>query len=210
MLAVEGVTHRYGRGDYVLKDVTFRYPRSGVLAFVGPSGSGKTTLLGIVGGILEPSDGGEVSFGDATLTEQPTWIFQNPMVLAHRSAVDNAALGAYASGVRWKEALEAAARALDTFGLGHVTETRAALLSGGEVQRLVLARAEVYHTSLLLADEPTAQLDRHNSSLIAAALRRVSEAGATVIVATHDPLIADTADAVVTIENGAGTYVDRS
>ncbi len=205
MLKAVGVTHQYRHGPVVLDSVSFVYPRHGVLALVGPSGSGKTTLLNILGGILTPSHGGVVDRGDAP----PTWVFQTPNVLAHRSTVQNAALGALAVGVCWVDALADAMRTLDSYGLASVLDSRAKTLSGGEIQRLVLARAELMGTSLLLADEPTGQLDHDNTAMVASALRRLADRGTTVIVATHDPLVEAVADACVTIENAKATYVDR-
>lgn len=209
MLKVVGVTHQYRHGPVVLDSVSFVYPRHGVLALVGPSGSGKTTLLNILGGILTPSHGGVVDRGDAHGLAVPTWVFQTPNVLAHRTTVQNAALGALAAGVCWADALVDATRTLGPYGLASVLDSRAKTLSGGEIQRLVLARAELMGTSLLLADEPTGQLDHDNTAMVARALRRLADHGTTVIVATHDPLVEAVADACVTIENAKATYVDR-
>lgn len=210
MLKVVGVTHRYRHGPVVLHDVTFVYPRHGVLALVGPSGSGKTTLLNILGGILAPSDGGAVDRGVAYGSTTPTWVFQTPNVLAHRTTVQNAALGALAAGVPWAGALVDATNTLDSYGLAPVTDSKAKTLSGGEIQRLVLARAELLGTPLLLADEPTGQLDHDNTAMVVRALRRLADRGTTVVVATHDPLVEAAADACVTIENAMASYVDRT
>ena len=211
MLEVFGITHRYGNLPAVLSEVSFTYPRdSGILALVGPSGSGKTTLLGIIGGLIEPSDGGHISIGEAGEQMAPTWVFQTPNVLAHRTAVHNAALGALATGHRWAAAVRAADVALEAYGLRHVADRLARSLSGGEIQRLVLARAELFGTRRLLADEPTGHLDRANTVMVAAALRKVADAGTTVVVATHDPDIEAAADAVVQLEDARAGYVDRA
>lgn len=211
MLEVSAITHRYGSLPAVLSEVSFTYPRdSGILALVGPSGSGKTTLLGIIGGLIQPSDGGHVGVGETGEEITPTWVFQTPNILAHRTAVHNVALGALAAGHRWVAAVRAADAAIESYGLKHVADRPARSLSGGETQRLVLARAELFGTRWLLADEPTAQLDRANTVMVAVALRKVADAGTTVVVATHDPDIAAAADAVVQLEDARAGYVDRA
>jgi len=209
MLSVHRVTHRYGGGAPILREITFSYPRSGMLAVTGASGSGKTTLLAIIGGLIGPSDGGDMTF-DGGAVPEPTWVFQLPNVLAHRRAADNVAVAALASGASWAGALDDAHVVLDRYGLGHVAAARARTLSGGEVQRLTLARAETMGAPLLLADEPTGQLDHANTVMVAAALRRLADAGTTVVVATHDPSVSNMADATVALENATASYVDLS
>ncbi len=211
MLEAFRITHRYGNLPAVLSEVSFTYPRdNGILALVGPSGSGKTTMLGIIGGLIEPSDGGRISAGEAGEQMTPTWVFQTPNILPHRTAVENAALGALAAGKRWTAAVRAADAALEAYGLTHAANSKARSLSGGEIQRLVLARAELFGTRWLLADEPTGQLDRANTVMVAAALRKVADAGTTVIVATHDPDVEAAADAVVHLKDARADYVDRA
>lgn len=211
MLTAHRITHRYGNLPSVLSEVSFTYPRDrGILALVGPSGSGKTTLLGIIGGLIEPSDGGRVSIGSTGERMVPTWVFQTPNILPHRTAIDNAALGAVAAGRRWAGAVRAASSALEAYGLAQLASSMARALSGGEIQRLVLARADLFGTRWLLADEPTAQLDRANTIMVATALRKLADARTTVIVATHDPDVEAAADAVVHLEDSHAGYVDRT
>ena len=207
MLIASDVSHSYGKGHAVLSNVSFSFPGPGLLVVTGSSGSGKTTLLNILGGILSPSHG-EASFGGISASRlRPTWMFQTPNVLAHRTALDNAALGAVASGQQWQASLSSASQGLRRYGLSHVENKTARTLSGGEVQRLVLARAELSHARLILADEPTGQLDHDNSLMVAGALRRLADSGATVVSATHDQLVAGHADATITIVNGRASNV---
>ncbi|CAN5458518.1 MAG: ABC transporter ATP-binding protein [Acidimicrobiia bacterium] len=209
MLTVAGVTHRYGQGPAVLHDVGFTYTRTGMLAVVGASGSGKSTLLAIIGGLIRPSDGGEVTFPGAA-PDDATWVFQVPNVLGHRTAEANVAVGALASGGSWAAAVDAARGLLDDYGLAHVAIGKAGRLSGGEVQRVMLARAQAMRAPLLLADEPTGQLDHANTLMVAASLRRLADTGTTVVVATHDRSVSDLADATVELEDATATYVDRT
>jgi len=210
LLVAAGIGHAYRRNAPILRSVVFTFSGPGLLVIGGASGSGKTTLLGILGGIMEPSLG-EALYDDVPVsTCWPTWVFQNPNVLSRRSSVDNVALGGVGRGVAWLALTDIAMHALHRYGLGHVAQRPAGLLSGGEVQRLVLARAELSCSPFVLIDEPTAQLDHDNSLLVADALVRLAAAGATVVVATHDSAVAQRADATVSIVNGEAAYVEHS
>ncbi|MCP3878810.1 MAG: ATP-binding cassette domain-containing protein [Sulfitobacter sp.] len=205
MLIVDGIAHGYEKGQEVLRDVSFTFGTSGLLALVGASGSGKSTLLGILGGAIGPT-AGSYSFGHEA--KSFSWLFQTPNVLGHRTAVENVALGMVCRRSEWRSCMEEAKAALARYGLGHRERAKARELSGGETQRLVLARAEVAQSQVLLADEPTGQLDFENTRLVAAALRQLADAGALVVVATHDPAVSELADGVVSITNGVATYVE--
>ena len=208
MLTVSALSHQYSYGVPVLNDVSFQFVGPGVLALMGASGSGKTTLLNILGGTLSPTSG-TFDFTGPIADAQPTWLFQTPNVLSYRSTQDNVALGAMNTDLTWTEARYCAAETLERYGLEHRVSATARTLSGGETQRMALARAEISGNKLLLADEPSGQLDHSNTQLVVDALRQLADAGGTVIVATHDPVVSDSADAIVSITNGEATYVDQ-
>jgi ABC-type lipoprotein export system ATPase subunit len=175
------------------------------VALVGPSGSGKSTLLGVVGGLIPPDEGSvhRLPVGSPLVT----WITQTTSVLARRSVLDNVRLGLYATGTGPDEAIESATRALTAVGLEHLAQRRASSLSGGERQRLVVARALIAQPGLVLADEPTAQLDRQNADAMVDSLIDNRPRETTVVIATHDPLVAARCDRVLRIESG--TVLER-
>lgn len=153
-----------------------------VCALVGPSGSGKSTLLSIIAGMQDPLTGTVERDAD----ERVVWVFQNPYGVAGRSALDHVALPVIATGVRRAEAVGEAGSLLERFGLGHRAHARFSELSGGEAQRLMLARAVAARPGVMLVDEPTAQLDRATADDVNRTIGALAAAGATVIVATHD------------------------
>ena len=207
MLVIDGVSHRYRTGPPVLRDISLIFDQpAGILAFVGASGSGKTTLLGIVGKLIRPTEG-SVSFTAAGESSLVSWLFQTPNVLAYRTVIDNAAIGALATTPDWRAARDRASDVLERYGLAPLATAKTKTLSGGETQRLVLARAEMARAPLLLADEPTGQLDHDNTLMVARSLTELARSGTTVVVATHDPVVAAQADATLTITNGSGHYV---
>ncbi len=208
MLTATALSHEYDAGTPVLRSVSFEFAGPGILALMGASGSGKTTLLSILGRATQPT-GGTFEFTGPLAAAKPSWLFQTPNVMMHRSVSDNVALGAMSTGQKWEWARNEAAVVLARYGLEHRVTAKARALSGGETQRMVLARAEMAGSTLLLADEPTGQLDHYNTGLVVDALRKLADAGGTVIVATHDPAVAESADAVLSITNGETTYVDH-
>ncbi|MGW9022599.1 ABC transporter ATP-binding protein [Leucobacter chromiiresistens] len=153
-------------------------------ALTGPSGSGKSTLLAIIAGWTAPAEG-EVTM-DAV--ERVQWVFQNPHGVSRRSAIDHVVLPLIADGWRNADANERAAQICDRMGLGHLRDRRPfSTLSGGEAQRLMLARALVCVPDLLLVDEPTAQLDRSSAVAVNRAIGTIEASGGIVLIATHDP-----------------------
>lgn len=160
-------------------------------AITGPSGVGKTTLLSIIGGLLSPVEG-QVRFeGDAGVPPRIGWVFQTTNVFGNRSVFANLHSALVLIG---RDAAPAETRAVDAatkLGLGDRLHTKARKLSGGEQQRLGIARAIAQEPPLILADEPTGQLDDRNSQLIIELLVANRPANSTVVVATHDRLVAD-------------------
>ncbi len=174
-----------------------------VTALVGPSGSGKTTVLGLISGLLAPTSGSvwlETDNGERTPPQarHAIWVPQGGQLLPYRSVTDNAMLGALAEGSSLADAQRLAERALQSVGLAELRHHRAGLLSGGEVQRLAFARALTSSRPLVLADEPTASLDRRNAKSLIEILRHL-KFSAAVIVATHDELVMQAAARSITV-----------
>jgi len=179
------------------------------VAIIGPSGSGKTTLLALVGGLLR-SGGGRITLVDGE-RELPvrgnvSWVLQTVNVLSDRSVVDNIAVGAYADGLDREAALERARAALDAVGLAGQGHRDIRTLSGGEAQRAVIARATVSDRPVLLADEPTGQLDRDTSAAVIDTLLGAASAKITLVV-THDPAVAARCSRTLTLGGGTLTAV---
>ncbi len=154
-----------------------------VYALTGPSGSGKSTLLSIIAGWLKPMEGA----AERVDCEDVHWVLQNPYGVAHRTALDHVALPFIAQGEPHEIARAHAAELLDIFGLVKLAYRQFMELSGGEAQRLMLARGMASAPQLLLVDEPTAQLDLHAARTVNERLHALSMSGAIVVVATHDP-----------------------
>ena len=191
----------------------------GEFAFLtGPSGSGKTTLLRILIGEEKPSAGQVVVAGkDVTAMNEKEvalmrrsigFVFQDFKLLPHKTALDNVALVLRISGLSHGEQRLRAVRAIRRVGLEHRTHYYPEMLSGGEQQRIAIARAVVNDPDLLLADEPTGNLDPELTVDIMTIFRDINARGTTVVVATHDPtLMADTHRRQVLLAAGRGTEV---
>ncbi|WP_448061125.1 ABC transporter ATP-binding protein [Cellulomonas hominis] len=164
-----------------------------VVALVGPSGSGKSTLLSIVAGWVAPAEGTVERIG----VEHTGWVLQNPHGVPRRSALDHVVLPLLARGLRRAEAEDHALAILDRFALVDVAARPFRALSGGEAQRLMLARAVATACDLLLVDEPTAQLDLGTAASVNAVLAGIAQEDAIVVVATHDPHTRDACTRVV-------------
>ena len=211
-LSLRGVGHAYVPGRWVLRGVDVEIGAGESVALVGPSGSGKTTLLSIIGLLQQPSegtvslDGRQVSDGgrgrSGLLGEVFAWVFQSVNTLRHRSALDNTALGLLARGLRRRDAESVAAEALDRVGLAGFEHAPVETLSGGELQRVCIARAVAARPRFLLADEPTGQLDRSTSDRVLDALWQARLPETAIIVATHDPDAAARCDRVLRLIDG--------
>ena len=196
-----------------LREVSLSVEEGELVALVGRSGSGKTTLLGILGG-LDRADSGSVvvdgaelgSLSERALTEYRlrcvSFVFQSPGLVPRMTAAENVALGLELRGDGEARARAAALAALERVGLAERARHRAYELSGGEQQRVALARALVRLPRLLLADEPTGQLDTETGAAIMALLGVIRDDGTTVIVATHDRVLADAADRALPLRDG--------
>jgi len=211
LIAVENVSIEFD-GVRVLSSFSATFQSGKVTALVGPSGSGKTSLLGVMAGLAKPTHG-RVTLHEAGLPPcEPdpvnvVWVPQGSNALATRSALENVMVAALADGASFERATAQADRALNAVGLRNRRTALARQLSGGELQRLSIARALASSRPLLFADEPTANLDEGNSIKIASILRDLPSTSRTIVVSTHDPLLMSAADHVVQLR-GRGSDAD--
>lgn len=201
-------------GRRLLDDISFELGAGQCFAVMGPSGSGKTSLLNCLSGIVVPSggsvcvDGMELSSlglseRSAFRLEQIGVVFQFGELLPELSALENAALPLRLQGLSRDKAETRATEWLDRLRIGACKEAHLDTLSGGEVQRVGLARALAHEPVLVLADEPTGALDEENTQLIIQLLvGSAREFGAAVVISTHDPLVAAKADRVLRLRDG--------
>ncbi|QIM16154.1 ABC transporter ATP-binding protein [Leucobacter insecticola] len=198
---------------FALRGVDLRVERGDYLAIVGPSGSGKSTMLNILGLLDRPTTGNflfegvDVSEldddGRTALRGQAIgFVFQSFHLLAARSVLANVMLAAAYAGVPRDEREDLARIALDRVGLGHRLNFSPATLSGGERQRVAIARAVCTSPRLLLADEPTGNLDRENSEAVISLFDELSADGLTIIMITHDESVAAAAKRRARISDG--------
>ncbi|MEU9797542.1 ABC transporter ATP-binding protein [Streptomyces sp. NPDC051000] len=187
--------------------------RGEFVAVVGPSGSGKSTFLNIVGLLDAPTGGTYLLDGIDTGTLRDAdrtalrggrigFVFQSFHLLPQRSALENVTLALVYDGTPRRERRARARHALEQVGLGHRIDSLPTRLSGGERQRVAIARALVTRPSLLLCDEPTGNLDTVNAESVLGLLEKLHATGMTVLVITHDPLVAARAKRTVTIRDG--------
>lgn len=181
-VSIAGLGHRFGEGPWLFRNLSAVLEPGHVYALTGPSGSGKSTLLGMLAGWEAPAEGAIHKDRDGRVG----WVFQNPHGVPRRTAVDHIVFPMLAAGEHPVRAEAQAMEMLERFGLASVAERQFRSLSGGEAQRLMLARGMAADPALLLVDEPTAQLDPRTADEVNAALSRIASARVTVVVATHD------------------------
>ena len=217
MVDVRDVTRTYGSGPTstaALRGVTFSIGEGRLVALRGRSGSGKTTLLNVVGGLDSP-DGGTVHVAGLDVTamgerdrmrlrrETVAYIFQSFGLLPVLSAAENVGVPLRIAGTAPREREERVALMLSIVGLAGHAKQRPGELSGGQQQRVAIARALASRPAMLLADEPTGQLDAETGKQIMRLLRTVVRSeGVTALVATHDPALIELADEVLRLEDG--------
>jgi putative ABC transport system ATP-binding protein len=219
---IEGLSKRYGEGDTAveaLKDVNMRIAPGEVVGLVGPSGSGKTTLLTIIGCLARPTEGrvrleGEDISGlpERFLTEirrkRFGFIFQQFNLIKGLTALDNIILPAYPTGQPRKQLLERAEELLAGLKLGHRRHAKVEWLSGGEQQRVAICRALINDPELLIADEPTANLDTHLANEFMGILESLAGQGRTILLTSHDPLVVESSVVQRVIDMRDGRIID--
>jgi putative ABC transport system ATP-binding protein len=216
IIRIEGLERRYDMGGeiiHALRGVSLTISRNEYVAIMGPSGSGKSTMMNVLGCLDTPDagsywlNGQEVSqLTDDALArvrnKEIGFVFQTFNLLPRASALHNVELPLVYAGVSAAERSERARHALDRVGLGDRMHHRPNELSGGQRQRVAIARALVNQPSILLADEPTGNLDSSTSEEIMAVFAELHRLGQTVIMVTHEPDIAEHAERVVTLRDG--------
>ena len=213
---VRDVTKTYDLGDVkveALRGVTFTIDRGEYVAIMGPSGSGKSTLMNLLGCLDRPTtgtyllDGTDVStLGDDALAnirlKRLGFVFQGFNLLARTSALKNVALPLFYAGVGTRARNQVATKQLTEVGLGDRMDHKPSELSGGQQQRVAIARALVNDPAVLLADEPTGNLDSQTSEEIMALFRQLNEGGRTIIMVTHDEDVASHAKRIIRVRDG--------
>ncbi len=217
MIELKNVSKQYRQGAravYALKDVSLSIQKGEFLSIMGASGSGKSTLLNLVGGLDQPS-AGEVfinakplhGISDSELTlirrRQVGFIFQFFNLLPLLTAIENVGLPLLVDGLPFTRVKPMAEAILHKIGLAARAEHRPEQLSGGEMQRVAIARALITNPAVLLADEPTGNLDSHTGEEILLLLKSLHEQGQTIIMVTHDSKAAAYGTRIITLKDGA-------
>lgn len=210
-LVVEDLVVEYATSEYTVRPIdglSFVAEPGNLTVLLGPSGSGKTTLLSCVGGILTPTSG-RIRLGDVDITDldndglevyrrdEVGFVFQAFNLLPSLSALENVAIPMMLAGRSKKDAIQAAEAALDQVGLSDRVSHKPSALSGGQQQRVAVARGIVHNPPLLIADEPTANLDYVQAEAIIGLLRELRSQGRTIVVSTHDARLVPVADTTV-------------
>lgn len=225
MISLSGVTRAYARGGETVKaldDFSLEIPEGGFYAVMGPSGSGKSTFLNLIGGLDRP-DGGDVVVAGTRLNELTNaelarfradtigFVFQGFNLLPVLTALQNVELPLLLAPLSRKERREHALYALKLVGLEDRVHHRPRQLSGGQEQRVAIARALATDPKLILADEPTGDLDRASADAVLELLARLNkEFNKTIVMVTHDPRAAQAARRVVHLDKGRLDRVEEN
>jgi len=213
MLELKSISKQYGRGAIGAADVSLTIEPGHMVALFGPSGSGKTSILHIMG-LLQSADSGEVWLDGRRIdglserraaeirSRELGFVFQSFGLLPLLSAAENVAVMLRLLGVGGETARKRVWRALEAVGVEHRADHRPSELSGGEQQRVALARALVHTPKVILADEPTGELDTNTAAYVLELLHKTAEGGGTVVIATHDPVALDIVDVAYFVKDG--------
>lgn len=217
LLRLEGIKKSYRLGntseEQVLKGVSLSLEVGKMTAIFGPSGCGKTSLLNILSG-MDSSYEGEVYFNDQRLTglsEQELtafrkahvgFVFQNFNLIPHESVLDNVKLPLYLTDLSDKEMVKRVEETLDSLGILSLKDKNVTQLSGGQKQRVAIARALVNQAELIVADEPTGSLDSKSQEAVLEIFSRLTQAGKTVVVVTHNPEVSAYSHVVIKMKDG--------
>ncbi len=217
LIEIQGISKDYQSGDTVVKairNMDFFIDDGEFVAIMGPSGSGKSTLLSILGGLNHPTNGKVLTdtldiYGLTTeqradfRSEYIGMIFQSFQLVAYLNVLENVTLPLTISGVRNREQIQMSMSMLDRVGLGNKADRLPDQLSGGEQERVAIARAIVNKPPILLADEPTGNLDSETAEEIMDLLVELNNDGQTVIMVTHNPETANYAARTIMVKDGA-------
>jgi len=216
VLELRGIHQLYGTGDaqvHALRGIDLTVMAGDYLAIMGPSGSGKSTLMNLLG-CLDVASSGTYTLAGADVSElderqlaivrnrEIGFIFQSFNLVSRMTALQNTELPLAYGGVRYAERKRRALESLELVGLSHRADHRPQQLSGGQQQRVAIARALVTNPTLILADEPTGNLDSESTHEILAILDQLASQGRTIVIITHEETVAARAHRVVTISDG--------
>jgi putative ABC transport system ATP-binding protein len=216
VIELQNISREFQVGDeivHALRNVSLEVPAGDYVALMGPSGSGKSTLLNIIGCLDRPNQGTYTLEGkDVTRMNEDElslirrnrigFIFQFFHLVPRLDAAGNVELPMIFAGIPREERSGRVAKALESVGLTHRAKHRPNQLSGGERQRVAIARAVVMGPAILLADEPTGNLDTHSGKEIIELIERMNSEGLTLVVVTHDPAIGERARRLIRLRDG--------
>jgi putative ABC transport system ATP-binding protein len=216
IIDMQAITKIYDTGKVqveALRGIDLKVKKGEFVAIVGPSGSGKSTLLNLLGCLDTPTDGEYLLSGEAVAgldrdhladirNRRVGFVFQNFNLLPQLSALENVEMPMLFGGVSRKERRRRAQKRLEAVGLGDRVEHKPTELSGGQMQRVAIARALAMEPDIVLADEPTGNLDTGSGSDVMGALQELWKGGSTLVVVTHDKALAQRANRVIEIRDG--------
>jgi putative ABC transport system ATP-binding protein len=216
LISLKNITKVYNSSEvevHALRGVSFDIRKGEFVSIIGPSGSGKTTLMDIIGCLSRPTsgeyflEGKDVSnLDDDTLSDLRNkkigLVFQTFNLLPRLTALQNVELPLIYGGVPARERLQRAKEVLESVGLADRMRHRPNALSGGQIQRVAVARALVNRPSLILADEPTGNLDSKSETEVMTILRNLHKKGKTIVIVTHNPIVAEQTLRIISVKDG--------
>ena len=212
VLSLQNISFSYDRTP-VLKDISYEFEKGKIYCIIGKSGAGKTTLLSLLSGLAQPSEG-DILYEGKSIAEIDKYVFRSKYIgvvfqsfnlLTKYTALENVVLSMDVAGYKTKNKQERALELLDSVGLDEDEANRRVLkLSGGQQQRVAIARALSYDPDIILADEPTGNLDRDTQNEIMAIFRGLANQGKCVILVSHSPEVAEMCDECYELTRIAG------